>query len=59
MLLGNKPLLISAACIDAPNYVTSCPVWTERGYCTKDYVTFMKKNCQKSCGFCGGGKYSL
>jgi len=31
---------------------SSCPYWAKKGYCTKTYVSFMKKNCKKSCKTC-------
>ena len=31
---------------------SSCPYWAKKGYCTKKYVAFMKKNCKKSCKTC-------
>ena len=33
----------------------NCPFWEGKGYCKKDYVAYMTKNCKKSCGLCGGG----
>ncbi|CAH3180407.1 unnamed protein product, partial [Porites lobata] len=33
----------------------NCPYWEGKGYCKKDYVAYMTKNCKKSCGLCGGG----
>ena len=37
---------------DCQDKYTKCPKWAEKGYCTKTYVSFMKKNCKKSCKTC-------
>ena len=32
-----------------------CPSWKRSGYCTNDrYKNYMRRNCQKTCGYCGG-----
>ena len=31
----------------------SCESWRDSGYCTKDYVEYMRRECRKACGFCG------
>jgi len=33
----------------------SCAWWKGEGYCTKSYVSYMEKNCKKSCGLCEDG----
>ena len=39
------------ACRDkAP--LQSCKSWKKRSFCTKKYVSYMKKNCAKTCGTC-------
>mmetsp|Transcript_18236 Transcript_18236/g.46315 ORF Transcript_18236/g.46315 Transcript_18236/m.46315 type:complete len:494 (+) Transcript_18236:98-1579(+) len=40
------------ACADAPSYATSCPSWTQSGFCTGQYEEFMARNCAKSCNKC-------
>ncbi|KAJ7336047.1 hypothetical protein OS493_013422 [Desmophyllum pertusum] len=30
-----------------------CAYWAGIGYCKKTHVNYMKKNCMKSCNFCG------
>jgi len=39
-------------CVDKES---SCPNWKNAGYCTGTYKDYMKQNCPKSCGYCGGG----
>jgi len=34
------------------NKRSSCDSWAKKGYCTRKYVRFMKKNCPKSCDSC-------
>jgi len=40
-----------AACSDKSS---DCPTWARSGYCKRTYVAYMKENCKKSCGLCGG-----
>ena len=40
---------VKASCVDKDK---SCAKYRNKGYCTRRYVTWMKKNCAKTCG-CG------
>lgn len=31
----------------------TCEIWKGRGYCSGSYANYMRKNCYKSCGYCG------
>ncbi|KAL9967919.1 hypothetical protein ACROYT_G026227 [Oculina patagonica] len=33
----------------------NCPYWAKKGYCTGQFESYMKTNCQKSCNLCPGG----
>ena len=46
-------------CIDV--YPTYCPGWSNAGYCSGTYGTWMAENCEKSCGGCGkyGDSYRI
>eukprot|EP00795_Rhopilema_esculentum_P002580 gene2580-773_t len=43
---------LSIGCSDRHS---SCPSWVRAGYCKGRYEDYMKTNCMKSCGLCGGG----
>ena len=34
----------------------SCEYWKGKGYCTRRFVSYMKKNCAKTCGHCQDSK---
>ena len=34
------------------NKNSNCEMFKEEGYCTKDYISWMSKNCKKSCNKC-------
>lgn len=41
------------ACSDASSYASRCPGW--KSFCSSSrYANFMKQNCPKTCGKCGG-----
>lgn len=40
-----------AGCADSRK---NCAFWAGKGYCKHSFVEFMKRNCKKTCNFCGG-----
>lgn len=35
-----------------------CESWKNKGFCLETYTLYMRKNCAKSCGVCGGKQKS-
>merc|ERR1711962_1240244 len=40
--------------IECKDQIDKCAGYVNRGYCTQQHVEYMRNNCVKSCGFCGG-----
>merc|ERR1711971_426568 len=57
LMPGKAPMGVPAVeerqsgCIDV--YPSHCPGWSNAGYCSGTYGTWMAKNCEKTCGGCG------
>lgn len=41
--------VMAEECKDTASY---CKQWAVKGYCERQYVEFMKKNCKKACNLC-------
>ena len=53
--VSDETVLVSD-CLDKDSD-KDCNDWQKKGYCAESHVYFnyMKKSCNKTCGFCGKG----
>ena len=38
--------------LDCKDLNDTCETWSEKGYCTGKFESYMAKNCKKSCNLC-------